>query len=144
MTHRQLDYVLLETKPIFYLFLFDAATTPIPILITYLQIFFTSVYVIFVYYLTSQPYEPLRIVMFVSIFILTSLVAQSVGLLIGAGLSLEAGVFFGPVSTIPTVLFSGFFVNFETIPRYLYWLTYISYMRFSFEGKSFFYYMMLC
>lgn len=100
------------------------------------QILFSSVYVIVVYYLTSQPFEPQRIAMFVSICILTSLVAQSLGLLIGAGLSVEAGVFLGPVSTIPTILFSGFFVNFDTIPGYLQWVTYVSYVRYAFEGKT--------
>lgn len=101
----------------------------------FLQILFSSVYVIVVYYLTSQPLEPKRMAMFVLICILTSLVAQSLGLLIGAGLSVEAGVFLGPVSTIPTILFSGFFVNFDTIPGYLQWVTYVSYVRYGFEGK---------
>lgn len=78
--------------------------------------------------------EPTRLAMFVSICILTSLVAQSLGLLIGAGLSVEAGVFLGPVSTIPTILFSGFFVNFDTIPGYLQWVTWVSYVRYAFEG----------
>lgn len=101
----------------------------------FLQILFSSVYVIVVYYLTSQPMEPKRMAMFVFICILTSLVAQSLGLLIGAGLSVEAGVFLGPVSTIPTILFSGFFVNFDTIPGYLQWVTYVSYVRYAFEGN---------
>ncbi|XP_036328007.1 ATP-binding cassette sub-family G member 4-like [Rhagoletis pomonella] len=98
------------------------------------QIFFSSVYVIVVYYLTSQPMEWLRISMFVFICVLTSLVAQSLGLLIGAGMNIEAGVFLGPVTTIPTILFSGFFVNFDTIPGYLQWVTYVSYVRYGFEG----------
>ena len=96
---------------------------------------FSSVYVIVVYYLTSQPMEPQRITMFVVICVLTSLVAQSLGLLIGAGMNIEAGVFLGPVTTIPTILFSGFFVNFDTIPGYLQWVTYVSYVRYGFEGK---------
>ncbi|XP_053697569.1 ATP-binding cassette sub-family G member 1-like [Sabethes cyaneus] len=98
------------------------------------QVLFTSVYVIVVYYLTSQPMEPKRVAMFVVICILTSLVAQSLGLLIGAGMSVETGVFLGPVSTIPIILFSGFFVNFDVIPTYLQWLTYVSYLRYGFEG----------
>lgn len=99
------------------------------------QILFTSVYVIVVYVLTAQPLEADRMAMFVLICILTSLVAQSLGLLIGAGMSIETGVFLGPVTTIPTILFSGFFVNFNVIPNYLKWVTYVSYVRFGFEGK---------
>ncbi|KAH8276400.1 hypothetical protein KR018_001510 [Drosophila ironensis] len=98
------------------------------------QIVFSSVYVLVVYYLTSQPMELERVSMFVLICVLNSLVAQSLGLLIGAGMNIESGVFLGPVTTIPTILFSGFFVNFDTIPGYLQWVTYVSYVRYGFEG----------
>lgn len=48
---------------------------------------------IVVYVLTAQPMEADRMAMFVLICILTSLVAQSLGLLIGAAMSIESGVF---------------------------------------------------
>ncbi|XP_030745778.1 ATP-binding cassette sub-family G member 4 [Sitophilus oryzae] len=99
------------------------------------QIVMTSCYIVGVYFITDQPLDPTRFFMFLLIAVLTALVSQSFGLLIGAGFNIESGVFLGPISTIPMVLFSGFFANLDDIPYYLKWLPYISYVKYSFEGS---------
>ena len=98
------------------------------------QIFFTTVYVAIVYSLSSQPMVLKRATLFTTICILNSLVAQSFGLLVGAGLRVQTGVFLGPVSAIPIILFSGFFLRLDLIPKYLRWFSYVSYLRYGFEG----------
>lgn len=78
--------------------------------------------------------ELTRFCMVTLIAVLTALVSQSLGILVGAAFNIEGGTFIGPISSIPMVLLSGFFVNLKDIPVYIQWLPYISFIRYSFEG----------
>lgn len=102
----------------------------------FFQAIFCIIYVSIVYYFTSQPWELFRFSMFLGSCLMIAFVAQSVGLVVGAAMNVQNGVFLAPVMSVPFLLFSGFFVSFDAIPVYLRWITYLSYIRYGFEGTA--------
>ena len=73
------------------------------------QIVYPLAFVLIVYFMTAQPLDLMRLSMFILMCILTSLVAQSLGLVIGCACDVQTAVYLGPISVIPILLFSGEF-----------------------------------
>ena len=82
------------------------------------QIILPSAFVTYIFFMTSQPLEDggLRLALVILMCVLTSLVAQSLGLVIGCACDEKSAVFLGPISVIPLLLFSGFFIKLKNIP----------------------------
>lgn len=54
-----------------------------------LQIICSVGYTLIVYYMTAQPPDVMRYVLFVTVCIMVAMVAQSIGLLIGVSMSIQ-------------------------------------------------------
>ncbi|KAI8422366.1 hypothetical protein MSG28_006226 [Choristoneura fumiferana] len=89
---------------------------------------------VIVYTMSSQPLELVRFAMFFAISMYTVFVAQSVGLMIGAAFNVVNGTFLGPALSVPMMMFAGFGVTLRDLPSYLYWGSYVSYLRYGLEG----------
>lgn len=74
--------------------------------------------------------------MFTSICILTELVAQSLGLLIAAGLKIIPGMISTALSMTILILSPGSIFISHAIPDYLQWTKYASFVYYGFEGMS--------
>lgn len=98
------------------------------------QIIFPAVFLVIVYLMTGQPMSMARFSMLLLTTICMSLVGQGIGLVFGAAFDIQTAVFLAPVCSIPLLLFAGFFINFNAIPSFLRWISYVSFFRHGFEG----------
>ncbi|XP_043528452.1 ATP-binding cassette sub-family G member 4-like isoform X1 [Frieseomelitta varia] len=99
-----------------------------------LQILAPSVLITIMYYMTGQPMERDRFLRTWLLCVLTTIVGQSSGMLIGAAFNTQLGTFLIPALNMPMILFAGFFLKFSEVPLFLQPFCSISFFRFAFEG----------
>lgn len=98
------------------------------------QIAATFIYSLIVYCLSGQVLELKRLVLYILICIAITLVAQTIGLIIGIAMNIQYAVIIGPLVIMPFTIFSGFFVHLNDAQYYLQWVFDISFLRYGFEG----------
>ncbi|EDW04162.1 ATP-binding cassette sub-family G member 4 [Drosophila grimshawi] len=99
-----------------------------------IQIICSALFIVPTYLMTHQPLEPWRFGMFFLIVFMTALVAQSIGLTVGAALSMHFGAILGPFFICPFLIFSGFFLQERDAPVYLRWFFDVSFLKYSLDG----------
>ncbi|KMQ91979.1 atp-binding cassette sub-family g member 1 [Lasius niger] len=99
-----------------------------------LQILFSLIYSSITYVLTNQPMEWNRFFMFLLILALTSFASESVGLGLGAIFNPINGTFFGAITVCAMLSLAGYLVFFNHMPVILYYVSYVNYFRYAFEG----------
>lgn len=105
-----------------------------------LEFILPTVTLMITYPLTGQPssYMEWRFLLATGIFVVTSLIAQTQGLIFGALFmnAMQAAVFVAPVSTTPLILLSGFLIRISQMPSYLQKLSSLSYFRYAIESLT--------
>ncbi|XP_068632538.1 ATP-binding cassette sub-family G member 1 [Battus philenor] len=99
-------------------------------------IFFSLIYLSIVYPLTSQPMEISRIMMFMTVCILTALISESMGTVISSSLSVVNSVFLGPVLSVPLMLLAVYGIGSGDHPLPIMWklARSCSFLRYGLEG----------
>ncbi|XP_076674576.1 ATP-binding cassette sub-family G member 4 isoform X1 [Andrena cerasifolii] len=99
-----------------------------------IQFMAISLYILIVYYMSDQLLELRRFCLYTLMCFAVSMVAQTFGLLVGTGMKIQHGMIFGPLTILPFLIFSGFFVQFRHAHPYLRWLFHLSFLKYGFEG----------
>ncbi|KAF5308850.1 hypothetical protein FQR65_LT00550 [Abscondita terminalis] len=110
-----------------YYFAFMVADIPI-------QILFCISYTTISYFMSSQPSELNRYVMFLLICCLVTIAAESFGIFLGTVVNPINGTFLGAISVALMLTLAGFLVYLTHMSAPFYYLSYISYLRYGLQG----------
>ncbi|KAJ8721694.1 hypothetical protein PYW07_002469 [Mythimna separata] len=99
-------------------------------------VFFSLIYLVITYPLTSQPMELDRILMFSSTCILIALISESMGTVISSMLSVVNSVFMGPAMSVPLMLLAVYGIGSGDDPLPIVWriARACSFLRYGIEG----------
>lgn len=98
------------------------------------QMLFAIVYTSVSYFMSSQPLDWTRFAMFLGTTILTTFIAESLGLVIGTTVNPINGTFLGAIATCIMFIFCGFFALFRDMSNFMYYVSYFSYLRYSMDA----------
>lgn len=94
-----------------------------------MQAFFSATYASPSYVMSGQPMEIQRFLMFVGACIMTSLTAETVGIILGTLVNPVNGTFFGAILTCFMLVLTGFLVLFAHMSIVFVWLSQLSFLR---------------
>ncbi|CAK1601251.1 unnamed protein product [Parnassius mnemosyne] len=99
-----------------------------------LQICYSFVYSAPSYFLSGQPLELWRFGMFLLVCANITLLADAIGNVIGTCVNPINGTFIGAITTCAMIVFAGFLVLFAHMTPVMRAITYISFLKYGFEG----------
>ncbi|XP_059051407.1 ATP-binding cassette sub-family G member 1-like [Achroia grisella] len=99
-------------------------------------IFFSLLYLVLTYPITSQPLELHRVLMFATICVTVALISESMGTVISSTLSVVNSVFLGPALSVPLMLLAVYGLGDGDLPPPIIWklARSCSYLRYGMEG----------
>lgn len=103
-----------------------------------LTIFFPVLWTCIIYYIVNYNTPFLALVKMCIVAALTAYASMCLGLMIGAGFtSIDSALNIAPLIFFPLMLFSGFYVNSDSIPAWTSWIEYISPFRYALEALTY-------
>lgn len=95
-----------------------------------IQVFYAFVYSGTSYFLSGQPLDVNRFLMYLMVAIMVTLISDSFGVLIGILTNPINGTFVGAVSLCAMISLSGFLSHFSHMPRILFYSSYLSHIKY--------------
>lgn len=99
-----------------------------------IQILFCTCFTTTSYFMSSQPCEWDRFIMFLTVCCLLTITAESVGIFLGTVANPINGTFLGAISLAFMISLAGFLVFLTHMSKPFYVLSYVSYLRYAVQG----------